>query len=299
MALGIFNEDGTLAYSNNTKNGGNESIRFVITNEKLITIAVETVATPQTNQPVQYTLSVTSNPEEKGYFIESFPFITSRPVQGQEKVHIYQTVFPVDNGTIVGAWLKASKDAELELYISDEKGTLNCSRKGKGNGEEEAALTFFNGGKASIIVEMKNQEGAPKAGGSYALSVNTKGVERLIETLPYTASDFMSQTDAEGEMWHWYQISSSIPAGATISADLSIKGKADMDLTIFVDRGTISYGANHGIGEDECAELTVEKDSKVYVIIDNVEGEGNYSLTVTSPVKSPTFNGAGTVPTKP
>lgn len=280
LALGIFSRDKTLAYSNSTKNGGDESIRFVITSEKQISVAVETIAAPQTSQSVQYTLSVTSNPEEKGYIIESFPFTASRSIQKHDKIHTYQTLFPVENGTIVGAELKASEGAELALYILDENGILNYA-KSKEKGEEEAALTFFNGGKASIIVEEKNRKGRYSP---YALSVNIKGVEQLIETLPYTASGYMSQTDAEGEKWHWYQIASPVPAGTVISANLSVTGKANMDVTIFVDRNIISYGANHGIGENEHAELAIEKDSKVYVIIDNVEGEGNYSLTIISAV---------------
>lgn len=283
LALGIFGDNGTLAYSNNTKNGGNENIRFVITNKQPIAVAVETVTAPQTGNTGQYTLSVTSNSEEKGYLIESLPFTTSKLIQGQERVHIYQTTFPVDNGTIVGAGLKAIEDAELVLYISDEEGTLNYS-KSIGKGEEEAALTFFNGGMATIIVEVNPVKSKEDQYGSYALSVNTKGVERIIENLPYTASGYMSQIDTEGKRWHWYQIASTVPAGTVISANLSVTGKANMDVTIFVDRHTISYGNNHGIDEDEHAELAIGKDSKVYVIIDNVEGEGNYSLTVTSAV---------------
>lgn len=219
--------------------------------------------------------------DEMGFVISAFPFTTSKTIHGQGKVHIYQTSFPVNAGTIVEAVLKESGDAVAALYIFDEGRTLNCSKKGKIKGEEAAALTFFNGGRASIIVELT------KPYGSYALSVDTKGVERLIETLPYTSppeAGYMSQTDAEGEKWHWYQIASPVSAGTVISANLSVTGNANMDVTIFVDRDTVSYGANHGIGENEHAELTIEKDSKVYVIIDNVEGEGNYSLTVTSTI---------------
>ena len=214
-----------------------------------------------------------------GLVISAFPFTTLKTIHGQEKVHIYQTSFPVDAGTIVEAVLKESGDAVTALYISEERGTLNRSKKGKIKGEEGAALTFFNGGKASIIVELNDKD---RTSGSYALSVNTKGMERLVETLPYTSSGYMSQTDAEGGKWHWYQISSPVSAGTVISANLYVTGNANMDVTIFVDRDTVSYGANHGVGENEHAELTIEKDSKVYVIIDNVEGEGNYSLTITS-----------------
>ncbi len=226
--------------------------------------------------------AISTTNDEMGFVISAFPFTTSKTIHGQEKVHIYQTSFPVDAGTIVEAALKESGDGIAALYISDAGGTLNYSKKGKIKGEEEAALTFFNGGMASIIVELT------KPYGSYALSVDTKGMERLVETLPYTSSGYMSQTDAEGGKWHWYQIASSVSPGTVISANLSVTGNANMDVTIFVDRDTVTYGANHGVGENEHAELTIEKDSKVYVIIDNLEGEGNYSLTIT-----------GTVPTKP
>lgn len=289
LGLGIFGEDRTLAYSNNTKNGGSESVRFVITNKKPITIAVETLAVPQTGNFGQYTLTVTTNPEEKGYFIESFPFTTSRPFQGQEKIHVYQTTFTVDKGTIVVATLKSPESAGLALYISDGEGTLNSSIY-KGTDEKEAAMTFLNGGKASIIIE--SGAGSPDSplrtqdsGLKYALSVNTKGVEYVIETLPYATSGYMSRIDAEGENWHWYQIASPVPAGAVITANLSVPEKANMDVTIFVDKDTISYGADRGIGENESAELLIKKDSKVYIIVDNVAGEGNYSLIVTSAIK--------------
>lgn len=300
LGLGIFGEDRTLAYSNNTKNGGSEGVRFVITNKKPITIAVETLAVPQTGNFGQYTLTVTTNPEEKGYFIESLPFTTSRPFQGQEKIHIHQTIFTVDKGTIVVATLKSPESAGLALFISNGEGTLNSSIH-KGTDEKEAAMTFLNGGKASIIIEAKNNDAnlslesgvesgesglrTQDSGLKYALSVNTKGVEYVIETLPYAASGYMSKIDAEGENWRWYQIASLVPAGTVITANLSVPEKANMDVTIFVDKDTLSYGASHGIGEKEHAELIIEKDSKVYVIVDNVEGEGNYSLIVTSAIK--------------
>jgi hypothetical protein len=283
LAFGVFNEDGELAYFDDIRAEGNEGIRFVITNEKPITLGLETLSASKTGQSGQYTLLVTSNLETKGYHIGSFPFAISKSIQGQDRIHLYQTTFPVDNGTIVRAELKVSGDTDLELCISDEKGTLSCS-KGKEEDEERVALTFFNGGIATVIVEVENKEGPPLAGIFYDLSVNTKGLERMIETLPYSATGNMTQTDAEEKKWHWYQIASPVPAGTVISASLSVSEKANMDITIFVDRDTISYGNIHGIGGNEHAELTIEKDSKVFVLIDNVEGEGNYSLTVTSTV---------------
>lgn len=283
LGVGIFNEDGELAYSNDFEDGGDESLRFVITDDKPITALVETIVASQTYQSGQYTLAVTSVVDEKGYLIDSLPFIVSGSISSQEKMHLYQTSFPLDEGTIVGANLKSLDGADLALYLSDDEGTTNYS-KSKENGEEEAAMTLINGGRSTIIIDAENKGDKDR---HYVLSVETKGIERFIESLPYTTTGYMSHEDAAGRKLHWYHITPHVPAGSVISANLSITGKANMDLTIFVDRDTISYGASHGIGENESAELAIEKDSKVYVIVDNVEGEGDYSLTITSTSAEP------------